>query len=83
MNRQRPSVLDSSLYERSGVLGGGVDTRRPVRVRVNPAEKPTVATAYDTAFKTDIHHLADLNRPGQLTHLSLDYTRTFDLTPLG
>jgi hypothetical protein len=76
-------ALDSSLYQRSGLLGNGVAARQPVRVRVVPAERPTVTTANDTAFKTDLRSLARLNRPVQLTHVSLDYTRTIDLSPLG
>ena len=79
-------ALDSSLYNRNGLLGGGIDDRRPVRISILPTDRRTTGGtlgAYDTAFKTDISSLAELNLPVQLTHLSLDYTRTSNLSPLG
>ena len=87
-NFDEPSLdyaLDSSLYNRSGRLGGGIDSRTPIRTRVLPGDRPTTGGGlgdYDTAFKTAIGHLEQLNNPVQLTHLSLDYTRIGDLSPI-
>ena len=81
------TAFDGSLFKRTGVLGGGSSSRNPVRIRVLPEDRPGSDGTYSTAFKTDIHHLTDLNRPVPLTRLSMDYTRAWlpdqaDLSPL-
>ena len=56
-------------------------------MHVLPSEKPGAGNDYLSPFKTDIHHLTDLNLPVQINKLSMDYTRAWlpgqaDLAPL-